>query len=119
MRVLLVDDNPLHLIILKRIFEKSHDEVVVAHNGKEALRFLEFDPRFDIILTDIIMPEMDGINLINHLKLGTDTKKIPVIGFTSGDTHYFRSQGGELFDELVTKPSNFHDLYFLAKSRAA
>ena len=119
MRVLLVDDNTLHLLILRKIFEKSNDEVVVARNGKEALRFLEFDPKFQVILTDMMMPEMDGVELVHHVRESTAMQRIPVIGFTSGDIEYYRGKGGELFDALVPKPFDFQDLYFLAKSTAA
>lgn len=118
MKVLLVDDDLIHLTILKKIFEKSNDEVVTARNGKEALRYLEFDPGFHVILTDIMMPEMDGVELLEHIREGESTKDIPTIGFTSGDVEFFRKKCSKRFDQLVAKPMNFFDLYSLARSNA-
>ncbi|HSF53758.1 MAG TPA: response regulator [Algoriphagus sp.] len=119
MKVLLVDDDSVHLLILRKIFEKSNHEVVIAHNGKEALQYLEFDPSFHIILTDIMMPIMDGVEFLLHLKESPQTCKIPTIGFTAGDVEYYREKSKYGFDSLVAKPMDFYDLYYLAKSTAS
>lgn len=119
MRILLVDDNVLHLLILRKIFERGKNEVVVARNGREALQFLEFDPSFHVILTDIQMPVMNGVEFLGQVKESNLTKEIPVIGFTSGDMEYYRNQAGKLFDYLVPKPFDFSDLYQLAQSAIA
>jgi CheY-like chemotaxis protein len=118
MKVLLVDDDLIHLTILRKIFERSNDQVILARNGKEALQQLEFDSDFNIILTDIIMPEMDGVELLGHLKESDATKNIPTIGFTSGDLAYYRQISNNRFDQLVAKPMDFFDLYALAKDQA-
>jgi CheY-like chemotaxis protein len=117
MKVLLVDDDSLHLLILKKIFEKSDHEVVVAHNGKEALQHLEFDSFFTVILTDIMMPVMDGVEFLKHLKESERTAGIPTIGFTAGDVEYFRKESNNGFDCLVSKPLDFYDLYHLAQAK--
>jgi CheY-like chemotaxis protein len=119
MRVLLVDDDEIHLLILRRIFEKSMDFVEVAHNGIEALKILELNPGFQVILTDIMMPEMDGIELLVNLKNSEASHSIPVIGFTSGDVEYYRKSTPVQFDSLVSKPMDFWDLYHLAKLKAS
>ncbi|SDC90603.1 Response regulator receiver domain-containing protein [Algoriphagus faecimaris] len=118
MRVLVVDDNALHLLILRKIFEKSSATVVIANNGKEALDELKKDPAFHVILTDIMMPEMDGIELLSQVKQDTSTNKIPVIGFTAGDVDYYRQHTPVPFDTLVPKPIDFWELYNLAKAKA-
>lgn len=118
MRVLVVDDDSLHLLILRKIFEKYNDSVVLAHNGVEALEVLEKDNKFNIILTDIMMPFMDGMELLVNLKKNENTRKIPIIGFTAGDVEYYRNTSLIPFDTLVAKPMDFWDLYNLAKSKA-
>jgi CheY-like chemotaxis protein len=118
MKVLLVDDDLIHLTILRKIFERSEDEVIIARNGKEALRQLEFDAGFNVILTDIMMPEMDGVEFLDHLKESDATKNIPTIGFTAGDVEYYRKKCKNRFDQLVAKPMDFFDLYALAKDQA-
>ncbi len=116
MKILLVDDDAVHLLILKKIFEKSNEEVVTAQNGREALECLEFDPYFNVILTDIMMPIMDGVEFLEHLKESPKTNKIPTIGFTSGDVDFYREKSKGAFDSLVAKPMDFYELYNLAKS---
>lgn len=118
MKVLVVDDDAVHLLILKKIFEKSEDEVVLARNGVEALEFLERDSSFQIILTDIMMPEMDGVELLLKVKTSLRTMRIPVIGVTSGDVEFYRKKTKIPFDSLVPKPLDFWDLHELAKSKA-
>lgn len=119
MKVLLVDDDSVHLLILRKIFEKSNVEVIVAKNGKEALHYLEFDSVFSVILTDIMMPVMDGVEFLNHLKESSTTRSIPTIGFTGGDVEYFRKKSNDRFDCLIAKPLDFFDLYRLAMLKAA
>lgn len=119
MRVLVVDDNSLHLLILRKMFEKGNDSVVLAHNGVEALDLLEKDNAFNIILTDIMMPFMDGVELLVNLKKSEKTNKIPIIGFTAGDVEYYRQTTPIPFDTLVAKPIDFWDLYNLAKVKAS
>jgi CheY-like chemotaxis protein len=118
MRVLVVDDDSLHLLLLRRVFEKSDHEVIVARNGREALLFLEFDASFHLIITDIMMPVMDGIEFLAHVKNATEAKKIPVIGFTAGDVAHYQRHSGELFECLLPKPFDFFELYQLAKEKA-
>ncbi|NVK49012.1 MAG: response regulator [Cyclobacteriaceae bacterium] len=117
MRVLLVDDDSLHLLILKRIFETSNDFVVTAKNGQEALQVLESNTDFHVILTDISMPVMDGLELLAEIKSNGKTKSIPVIGFTSGDVNYYREISKTSFDSLVPKPFDFSDLRLLAQKQ--
>ena len=119
MKVLLVDDDSIHLMILKRIFEQHFADVCVAKNGKEALRILEFDSSFQVILTDIIMPEMDGIELVSYIKESRHISQIPVIGFTSGDLEKFRKEVSDDFHHLVSKTQDFYQLVDLARLAVA
>ncbi len=119
MRVLVVEDDSIHLLILKKIFEKSQDDVVLAKNGVEALNVLKLDSKFNVILTDIMMPEMDGIEFLIQLRQNLLFSSIPVIGFTAGDVDYYRKKSEVQFDVLVPKPHDFWDLYSLAKEKAS
>jgi CheY-like chemotaxis protein len=118
MRVLVVDDDSIYLLILRKIFEMSNDEVVLAKNGLEALNCLKQNPNFHVILTDIIMPVMDGIEFLTHLKQNLQFRSIPVIGFTAGDVDYYRNSFPVKFDILLPKPHDLWDLYSLAKAKA-
>lgn len=119
MRVLVVEDDSVHRFILKTIFEKSSDQVTAVCNGKEAMDILGNDQAFNVILTDIQMPEMDGLELLSLIKNNQITQAIPVIGFTAGDVSRYRAISQTQFDALVAKPMDFWDLYALAKKHVS
>ena len=81
-RILLIDDSPSVLRLLKFLLESEKYDVVTAGDGVEGLaRINEQLP--DIIITDSVMPGMDGFALLEKLKAQPETKNIPVIVLTS------------------------------------
>ncbi len=81
MNILIVDDSAtMRKIILRTIRQSGYevDNVLEAGNGKEALEVLK-NNQVDLVMTDINMPEMNGLELIEALKSNPETKKIPVI----------------------------------------
>lgn len=80
--VLLVEDDPLIIRLYTRILQLNNFAVEKAENGKAALEILQtFKP--DIILLDIMMPEMNGVQFLAHIAAGTEENKIPVIVLTN------------------------------------
>jgi serine phosphatase RsbU (regulator of sigma subunit) len=77
-RILLVDDEPLNLDFLQQELEGSEFETLTAANGNEALERVRSD-RPDLILLDIMMPLMDGFEVLRHLKADAALRSIPVI----------------------------------------
>ena len=80
--VLIVDDNPQNIKVLGNIIGKAGYDVAVAMKGKDALQLLETDLP-DLILLDIMMPEMDGYELCSRIKANEKTREIPVIFLTA------------------------------------
>ena len=80
--VLIVDDNPQNIKVLGNIIGKAGYDVAVAMKGTDALQLLETDLP-DIILLDIMMPEMDGYELCSKIKANPKFKEIPVIFLTA------------------------------------
>jgi two-component system cell cycle response regulator CpdR len=83
-RILLAEDEQAMREYLARALEKSGYEVVSVDRGTEALPFLE-DPEqhFDLLLTDIVMPEMDGIELARHCaRVSPKTEVMFITGFS-------------------------------------
>ncbi|MHA7130995.1 response regulator [Algoriphagus namhaensis] len=118
MKVLVVEDDAVHRLILKTIFEKSRDEVIAVSNGLEALDALQTNQDIAVILTDIQMPKMDGVELLNWIRAKQQFKSIPVIGFTAGDVGFYRLHTlNSPFNALVPKPLDFRDLHALAKQQ--
>lgn len=81
-KILVVDDSPLNTKIMETALIEDY-EVLISHNGKEALSICNSNDPPDLILLDIIMPEIDGYEICRRLNRGAKTKDIPVIFLTS------------------------------------
>jgi len=79
MSILAIEDNPISLKIIDINLRENGYEVVTAANPKEALDILESVPKIKLIITDIMMPEMDGLEFISKIKTNTQWKKLPFI----------------------------------------
>jgi len=104
-RILIVDDTETVLMFEKMMLVGEYD-VRIAKTGKEALRSVA-DSRPDIILLDIVMPEMDGISTCRQLKSDAATKDIPVIIVTTkGETEKVEEAFTAGCNDYLTKPIN-------------
>ena len=85
-RLLIVDDSPSVLTMLVAIFESENYEVVTATDGTEGLA-KAYEALPDLVITDSIMPGLDGFGLLRALRQDPVTESIPVIMLTAGDPH--------------------------------
>jgi sigma-B regulation protein RsbU (phosphoserine phosphatase) len=83
--VLVVDDAPANIQMVNSILKDVH-KVRIATSGAKALELARTTPPPDLILLDVMMPDMDGYEVCSKLKLGSETRDIPVI-FLTGQTH--------------------------------
>lgn len=84
--ILVVDDNELNRDVLRRRLERQGYQILMAEDGRKALDQLQKDPNaVDLILLDIMMPEMNGYQVLEHLKADHVLKHIPVIMITAVD----------------------------------
>jgi signal transduction histidine kinase len=113
--VLIVEDNPDMRALLKMIVGREF-RVRVASNGREALDALQ-ESQPDLVLTDLMMPEMSGIELCGAIKEREETRTIPVVLVTSKAEREMKIEGLEFgADDYVTKP--FHPRELLARVRS-
>ena len=83
-KILIVDDEPNIVISLEFLMKKEGFEVAVAGDGEEALaKVASFNP--DLMLLDVMMPEMDGYEVLAALRAAPETREIPVIFVTALD----------------------------------
>jgi class 3 adenylate cyclase/CheY-like chemotaxis protein len=82
--VLVVDDNEMNRDLLSRRLQRQGHTVLMAENGKQALVQLHTQP-FDLILLDVMMPEMNGYQVLEHLKADAALRHIPVIMISALD----------------------------------
>ena len=97
-RVMIVDDNENNLYSLNALIGKYMDvEVIQAASGRAALEMALDDPRIDLIVLDIQMPEMDGFQTASMLKVRQRTRDIPIIFLTAAyKTNEFQKKGYEV-----------------------
>jgi PleD family two-component response regulator len=81
-QILVVDDTPENVDVLANILRDSH-QIKVALNGEKALQIAQSDPPPDLILLDVMMPEIDGYEVCRRLKDDPTTRDIPVIFVTA------------------------------------
>jgi len=102
--ILVVDDEPANIHVLMGTL-KSEYAILAATNGKKALEFANKTPQPDLILLDIMMPEMDGYEVCRRLKENPDTREIPVIFITAMTDIGDKTKGFELGAvDYITKP---------------
>ncbi|MBF2001125.1 MAG: response regulator transcription factor [Synechococcales cyanobacterium C42_A2020_086] len=77
-RLLLIDDDPNLILLVKDYLEFRGYEVITADNGQEALEVLDKDTP-DMIICDVMMPQMDGYSLVEHVRKNPRTSWIPVL----------------------------------------
>ena len=102
-KLLIVDDNKEILDYLKDYFDKIY-EVTVAYDGQMALDLLEIQP-FDIIISDVMMPELDGLHFCKRVKQNINTSHIPFMLLTARTETSQQIKGLEMgADDYITKP---------------
>lgn len=103
-RILMVDDSATVLSFEKLMFRNEGYELVTASNGVEALKVVRETPP-DLILLDVVMPQMDGLQCCRALKKDEVTKAIPVIMVTTkGDQAMITEAYAAGCDDFITKP---------------
>ena len=111
--ILVVDDEPdLEALVLQKFRKQIRDGVVsfiFAHDGLEALQSIEQHPAVDMVLSDINMPRMDGLSLLQKLQEAED-KKSTVIVSAYGDMSNIRTAMNRGAFDFLTKPIDFGDL---------
>ncbi|MDE2221778.1 MAG: response regulator [Candidatus Omnitrophica bacterium] len=83
--ILFIDDNPVDRTLISRLLAKHDFKVLLAEDGPTGLRMAKEQP-LDLILLDILLPQISGIELCKKLKADVTTFDIPVIFYTSIDT---------------------------------
>src|SRR6516162_10022355 len=115
-RVLVVDDMPANLRLLEARLSAEYFDVMTAGGGHEALAICE-RAQCDIVLLDVMMPEMDGFEVCRRLKAGATTHHIPVVMVTALDQPSDRVRGLEAgADDFLTKPVS--DIALIARVRS-
>jgi signal transduction histidine kinase len=115
-RLLLVDDDIRNLFALSSVLEDYGFKVSFAENGHEAVTILRNNPDFDLILMDIMMPQMDGYEAMQTIRAMPGMKGLPIIALTAKAMHEDRDKclrAGA--SDYLTKPIDLQQLLSLIK----
>jgi len=82
-KVLIVDDDARNIFALTSVLEEHKMEIVSADNGRDAIKILKEDPNVNIVLMDIMMPEMDGMETIREIRKLSHLKNLPIVAVTA------------------------------------
>lgn len=114
--VLITDDDIRNIFAISKALENYKMKVVTAINGKEAIKLLEENDAIDIVLLDMMMPEMDGYETAQTIRANPAWKKIPVIAVTakamSGDRDKCINAGAS---DYITKPIDLDQMMSLLR----
>src|SRR5689334_1447065 len=119
-RVLLVDDDPALLMVLARAFSRAGYSTKTAENGRKALELIA-SWRPDLVVTDIVMPEMEGIGAIIAIKqMDAPPKVIAMSGTGPGGRRNYLKWAKHLgADEVLSKPFRLEEMLGLASQLIA
>ena len=110
-KILLVEDKPDLLNTLSFNFESEGYKVAKALNGKEAMKFLEDDDSISLVILDLMLPDMSGLDLCRHIRATDNLKDILVIMVTAKGEEVDRVVGFEVgADDYVVKPYSVREL---------
>jgi signal transduction histidine kinase/HAMP domain-containing protein/CheY-like chemotaxis protein len=82
-KALIVDDDMRNIFALSTVLEEHEMVVVSADNGRDAIEILQEDPEIDIVLMDIMMPEMDGMETMREIRRIPNLKDLPIVAVTA------------------------------------
>lgn len=115
-RILIVDDEPNNVKLISAMLYKEPFEIVTAYDGKTALEIIN-NNKIDLILLDIMMPEIDGYQVTQSVKENINTKDIPIILVTALQGGEDKKRGLNAgADEFITKPVNRVEIIARIKS---
>ena len=111
-KIMVVDDEPDQVYAIKKSVEKAGGtyEIIPANSGAQCLEFLEKNQIPDLILLDIMMPEMSGWIVFDKLRDNAMWEKIPIIFLTARTDKITENAGRFLGDDFIEKPFDTKEL---------
>lgn len=108
--ILIIEDNPEHIMLLRDRLQANGFDVISATSGAEGLR-KAYENKPDLILLDLIMPIMDGLQVFKYLKEGPNTSNIPIIVITAADVRNIEEKCRNIgVDACIRKPWDSNEL---------
>ena len=117
MKVLLVDDNALIRRLYSSMLKKAKVNFILAESAMEALSIFEEDDSISLVITDINMPQMNGIELAKEIK--QKNPLIPLYANTGSMDEHSKNDITEFFDDIFMKPQDTHTIIEMLKKHVS
>ncbi len=107
MRIIIADDIFINRLLITEIIRSKGHVIIEAENGRQAIEALKTDPAIDMVLMDIEMPVMNGIEATRYIResMPSPVNRIPVIALTAHNPRLFFENYKDVgFNQLLTKP---------------
>jgi CheY-like chemotaxis protein len=109
-RILIVDDDPSTRFVARLILERENFEIIEAAHGQAALEVAGLDPLPDVVMTDLMMPIMGGLELIRRLRADPRTSAIPIVVVSSNPDAARSLRSSGLVASIIAKPYSASEL---------
>jgi len=117
-RILVADDDPMNRSLFQRLLQAQGHEVLLAEDGQQALERACVD-KPDVILLDVLMPRLNGLEVCRRLKADRATAPIPILMITGSDDREMRIQGVAAgADDFLAKPFDQEELVLRVRNAA-
>jgi CheY-like chemotaxis protein len=114
--VLIIDDDVRNIFALTSVLERYEMRILYAENGKDGIKVLQHNPDINVILMDVMMPEMDGYETMRAIRKMRKFKLLPIISLTAkamkGDREKCLEAGAS---DYITKPVETEQLLSLLR----
>ena len=115
-KILVVDDDMRNVFSIKKVLEEKGIMILVGKNGKEGIACLNDNPDINLVLMDIMMPEMDGYEAIGEIRKQKKFKKLPIIALTAKAMKGDRSKCIEAgANDYLAKPFEIDRLFSMLR----
>jgi CheY-like chemotaxis protein len=115
-KVLIVDDDARNIFALTTMLENQEMNVISATNGRQAIDIIQNNPDINVVLMDIMMPEMDGYQTMREIRKDPGFSALPILALTAkamkGDREKCLEAGAS---DYIAKPVNTHELLSLLR----
>jgi DNA-binding response OmpR family regulator len=116
-KILLVEDDEQLLFILSNSLENVGYPTLIAKNGEQAINLLNNDHDISLVVTDLLMPVVDGLELCNYIRENKQFENLPVLIITGQSDIFYKSKGFNAgADDYITKPVEFVEFMLRIKA---
>ena len=116
MKVLIVEDDAVIRCVLSHHFISAGSEIILAENGEDGLeKFQSNNHDIDLIITDLMMPKLDGYGMAQKIRFDSNKSGTPIIAITAGFIDKSKNNN-DIFNSMLQKPLDIQGLLNLSKN---